>query len=93
MMENAEVVKTGICIYSGNVTYQVRIVKWHILYGTGDYEDPPEIADDREIECYYVWYENLINKGVYNRGGGSFLSVAEAIFAVEQTGSVEWRSA
>jgi len=52
----------GMCIYDDSTEYEVRIVKWHILYGTGDYDDPIELRDDNNIECYYVFYENFVNK-------------------------------
>ena len=29
-----------------------------LLYSTGDYEDPPEIAEDKECLCYYVWCDS-----------------------------------
>ena len=51
-----------MCIYDDSTEYEVRIVKWHILYGTGDYDDPIELRDDNNIECYYVFYENFVNK-------------------------------
>ena len=50
--------------------------------GTGDYEDSPEVADDREMPCVSVWYESLENKEKFNAGGGYFLTVEEAIEAV-----------
>jgi len=59
-IQNAEAVMRGKCIYNNTIEYEVKIVKWSILYGTGDYEDPAEIRDDRDIECYYVLYEDLV---------------------------------
>jgi len=58
-IQNAEAVMRGKCIYIDAIEYEVKIVKRYILYGTGDYEDPAEIRDDRDIECYYVFYEDL----------------------------------
>jgi len=26
----------------------------HTLYGSHDYEDPEDIHDDKEIECFYI---------------------------------------
>ena len=45
---------------------KVRIIKWDVLYGTGDFEDPKEIRDDKFTECYYVLYEDLSREGVFN---------------------------
>ena len=89
-MQNATIIKRGKCTYSEVVEYEVKIVKWHTLYGTGDDEDPDEIRDDRNIECYYVFYEDLINKGCCNTGGGGFLSIMEAISSVESNTKVNW---
>ena len=89
-MQNAAPMKQGKCAYGNTKEYFVKIVKWDILYGTGDYEDPEDIGDDRDIECYYVLYEDLVQKGVYNAGGGGFLSLEEAISSVELNNKVEW---
>ncbi len=83
-------IKRGKCIYSGSTEYEVKIVKWHVLYGTGDYYDPPEIQNDRNVECYYVLYEDLVNKGTFNAGGGGYLSLDEAVSSVEAKVQVKW---
>jgi hypothetical protein len=31
-----------------------RLFKSDTRWGSGDYEDPPEICDDQAIECYYL---------------------------------------
>ena len=89
-MQNAIAIKHGICIYNNSTEYEVKIIKWHILYGTGDYEDPKEIRDDKYVKCYYVFYESLVNKGLFNIGGGGFLSVEEAVRSVETKVDVKW---
>jgi hypothetical protein len=89
-MQNATAIKRGKCVYNISTEYEVRIVKWHVLYGTGDHEDPPEVQNDRNVECYYVFYEDLIKRGVFNTGGGSFLSIEEAIASVENKVDVKW---
>lgn len=65
MIDSAEVVKSGIWKYTDLIECEIRIVKWDILYGTGDYEDPPELCDDREIDCYYIFYESPAKKGEF----------------------------
>ena len=89
-MDSADVVKRGKCMYSIDTEYEVAIVKWHVLYGTGDYEDSNEISTDQNIECYYVLYENFMDKGSFNAGGGAFLSLEEAVKSVESMLCVEW---
>lgn len=83
MFENAEVVKEGIWKYSGSVECKVRIIKYHTLYGFGDYEDPIEISDDRDVECYYVLMESPVEKGEYPVIRGGFLTLEQAIEDVE----------
>jgi len=82
-ISNAFPVKRGKCTYANTTEYEVIIVKWHILYGTGDYEDPIEIQEDQNVDCYYIFHENLIKKGDFNAGGGAFLSLKDAIASVE----------
>jgi len=90
-IQNAVLIKHGKCTYDKAVEYEVKIVKWHIFYGTGDYEDSEKIRDDKNTECYYVFYENLINKGSFNVGRG-FLSIKEAVDSVENVVDVNWFS-
>lgn len=84
MFEGAEVVKEGTWIYDDCIVCNMRIIKWHTLYGSGDYEDPPEIQDDREIECYYVEYESMTENGKYG-GGRGFLTLSEAMEDAEKS--------
>ncbi|NFT06667.1 hypothetical protein FDF26_06230 [Clostridium botulinum] len=84
MFENAEVVLKGTWLYDGCITCHIRIIKWHTLYGSGDYEDPPEISDDKEIECYYVIFESIIDKGKIASSRGGFLTLSEAITEAEE---------
>ena len=83
MFENAEVVAEGTWLYDGCVPCYLRIIKWDILYGSGDYYDSPEIRDDKEIECFYILFEDMLEKGRYSRGGG-FLTLAEAMDDAEK---------
>lgn len=47
MFENAEVVAVGTWTYEGCIACNLRIIKWNILYGSGNYYDSPEIYDDK----------------------------------------------
>jgi hypothetical protein len=85
-----EVIKRGICFYDNSVEYEVRIIRGQVLYGTGDYEDLPNVSDDREIECYEIWYENLIKKGEFNRVG-QYCLLQDAILCVEEYAAVQWK--
>ncbi len=96
MLDDAEVVKRGIALYDGTVPYNVKIVKSSVLYGSGDYEDPEEIREDREVECYYIWYESpgppSRTGRPFRSGGGASLTLAEAMKHVEKAtyGTVRW---
>lgn len=85
MFENAKIIKEGIWWYDNSVECSIRIIKWHILYGSGDYEDLPDICNDKEVECYYVLYESLTQKGQFPIRRGGFLSLEEAIKDVESS--------
>lgn len=95
MFKDSDVVKTGVALYDQAVPYKVKIVRSQILYGTGDYEDPPEIREDQEVECFYIWYESPgateAQKRFFN-GGGEFIELDEAINQVQQAthGTIKW---
>lgn len=63
MFDYADVIKEGTAVYDKTVPYEVRIIESLVWYGSGDYEDTPEIREDRTMKCYYVWYESLLSKG------------------------------
>ena len=91
---NDEVAKAGTYLYDGTVICDVRIVRSMIYYGSGDYEDPPEIADDQERETFYIQYGSTIERGNYSAGGGAYPTLCEAVAAVENAPgfgkSVRW---
>ncbi len=56
LYDQDQIVRTGIWLYDNVAPTQIRIVKRPFTLGTGDYEDPPEIADDRDAPCFVlVW--------------------------------------
>jgi hypothetical protein len=76
-------VKQGLWFHAGVTACHVRIVRHHTLYGTGDAEDPPEIAADREVECYYVRFDMPREETAWQDGGAA-LSLREAVFLAER---------
>ena len=76
-MDDATVVKRGWWLYAGTIRCDVHIVERDFFPGTGDYEDPPEIGDDRDIICYELRYEIPGYPPKY-AGGGSYLTIEEA---------------
>ena len=81
-IEDAEPIKRGTWLYAGSVPCEVRIVRHHTLYSSGDYEDPPEIADDQVVECFYLLFHTPAGQPEWV-GGGAALSLDEAISIAE----------
>ena len=78
-----KVVKTGTFLYDDLVLCDVRIVYSTICYGSGDWEDPPELAEDRDGEFFAVQWGSTTARGVFNAGSGGGNSIQEAIAAAE----------
>ncbi len=76
-------VKQGLWFFAGVTTCHVHIVRHHTLYGTGDADDPPELARDREVECYYIRFDKP-HTPVPWQDGGAALSLREAVFLAER---------
>ncbi len=79
-----EIVKAGTFLYDGEVLCDVVIVRGPILYGSGDEEDPPEYADDREQETFYIWFGSTTARGQFNAAGPARFTLAEAMKAAEE---------
>jgi len=82
-LDSLPCVKQGLWFHGGVSTCHVRIVRHHLLYGTGDADDPPELARDRPAECYYIRFD-LPQGGQLWRDGGVALSLREAVFMAER---------
>jgi hypothetical protein len=89
---DGQVVKQGTWLYAGEVVCDVRIVKHDWRYGTGDYEDPPDVREDLQGEFYDLEFGSPVKRGEYLSGGGSHLSLAEAVSEAEAAthGTVRW---
>lgn len=84
-INRCKIMKKGILLYDNVLEYSVIIIESDILYGTGDFEDPPEIAEDRKCLCYYVWCDSPCNRNEFRSGwDNGFLSVQEAMKAIEK---------
>jgi hypothetical protein len=88
--ENEELVSRGSWLY-GTIRLGIFVIRRQVRYGSGDNEDPPDIADDRNVETYVVRYEIAGSGGGYT-GGGQYLSLTEAKRDAEQIcgASVTW---
>jgi hypothetical protein len=77
--EDWHIIKQGTWLYAGQVVCDIRIVKHHWRYGSGDYEDNPEDREDRQGEFYYIQYGSTIERGIYPGHGVCCDSLEEAI--------------
>jgi hypothetical protein len=88
-----EVAKTGTFLYDAKITCDIRIIRSPVWYGSGDYQDPPEIADDHEQQTFYLQYGSTTLRDYYN-AGGSYPTLSAAVNAAEAApgigSSVRW---
>jgi hypothetical protein len=83
-LSSADVVEMeGTFLYDGTVVCDLRIVRRPVRFGSGDYEDPPEIRDDLVQDTYYVEYGSTTERSVFNAGGGAHDSLRAAITSAE----------
>jgi hypothetical protein len=78
-----KVVKTGTFLYDDTGLCDIRIVYRTICHGSGDWEDPPEMADDQHGEFFGVQWGSTTVRGVFNAGSGGGTSIQKAIAAAE----------
>jgi hypothetical protein len=92
MQDRGEIVARGSWLYAGSVRSGIVDVRRAVRYGTGDYEDPPDIAEDRFIETYEPWFELPGEPGNFGAGGGQYATLTDALAAVEALcgDSVDW---
>ena len=89
-MDRKEIIKTGKATYDNSVNYLVRIIKTDFKPGSGDHEDPPEIANDIHGTSFEIQYSPP-NESVFKSGGGHFNTVEDAVReADKKTGGVVW---
>jgi hypothetical protein len=88
-----DVVLEGTWLYAGGISCRIAIVRRGTLYGTGDYEDPPEVAEDRQVEAFEVLYTAAGEPDRFSSGGGQFPSLELARAAAEAAcgPSVTWK--
>jgi hypothetical protein len=49
-----KLIRVGEWLYDGRISLAARLFKSDTRWGSGYYEDPPEICDDQAMECYYL---------------------------------------
>lgn len=95
-IDKDKIVKTGEWLYDGVIPCQIIITREDMFPGTGDYEDPPKISEDKDIPCFQIHYEGPSRRGESNSGagGGYALTLEDAIRDVESTirSKVTWKT-
>jgi hypothetical protein len=81
--ERGEIVLEGTWLYAGETSCRIVIVRRGEWYGSGDYEDPPEIADDRVVETFEILYTPAGDPSRLSKGGGQYRTLREAREAAE----------
>lgn len=56
------ILKTALC-RCGLREYCLFLCASKFFPGTGDHADPPELRDDRAIDCYCLWLEDITTAG------------------------------
>ncbi|MEF7612999.1 hypothetical protein V4F39_03680 [Aquincola sp. MAHUQ-54] len=87
-------IKQGLWFYGGVTCCHVRIVRDQMLHGSHDADDPPELALDRMMDCFYVRYDlpHAPRQPADWHDGGAALSLREAVFLAERRlgPSIHW---
>ena len=71
-------------LYDGAVPIRIRVHSSPMYYGTGDYEDPTDIAEDRPGNFYIVSHEMAGRPGVFSNVMPNLESVEEVVATVER---------
>jgi|LakMenEpi03Aug12_release.lakeMendotaPanAssembly.Ray.scaffolds.fasta_scaffold188535_2 hypothetical protein len=88
------VVREGTWLYAGSVPTAVRIRTAFVRYGTGDYEDSPDVRDDAERPGFSIEWERAGGGGWDGGMSSHYDTFEEALAAVAAatSGTVTWKS-
>ena len=84
-------VRRGAFLYDKTLVCDVRVVRSEVCYGSGDHEDPPELAEDQSVPCFYVEYGSTTQRGGWLAacsGGGGLRCPSDAGFIGLEPGRV-----
>lgn len=85
METDEKLVAVGKWLYDDAIECVVQIVRRNIAYGSGDYEDPVEVREDREGQFYYLKFFNPANPGRHSSESGAYDSIELAKNAARLT--------
>ena len=87
-MNDFTVVKEGTWLYDGSVPTGVRIVSCSIRYGSGDWQDPPELQEDHVVPGFDVQWASPTTPRDYGENPSAvFPSLRDAVAHAERA---EW---
>lgn len=83
--------RTAVLLYGGTAEYKAYVCSSKTLHGTGDHEDGAEIAEDKKIDCFTVYFSDLRDENAICAGGGEYEKIEDATAAVEKyEGFLKW---
>ncbi len=88
LRSDEKIVKRGTFLYDSSVLCDIRIVYSTCIPGSGDDQDPPELADDRDGDFFYVQYGSTTARGVFHANGGGGATLEAAMTAAESTSGI-----
>ena len=89
--EQLPVVREGVWLYAGETPVRVRVLISPETWGTGDYEDDENIAENQPIPCFFLTYESAGSPGRFPNNIANLMSLEAAIaFAEERFPGIEW---
>ncbi len=85
------IARSGRWLYAGSVPCAVQIVQRSLRPGTGDWEDPPEVANDVEGKFFELEYHTMVGTLPWV-GGGYFETMEQASRKAEKLlgPTLEW---
>ena len=83
-IENLPIVRDGVWLYAKTVPVRVRVLSSPETWGTGDYEDEPETAENQSIACYFLAYETAGAPGVFCNVVPNLFTIEAAVALAEQ---------
>jgi hypothetical protein len=94
MEQLGPIVREGTWLYGETTPVGVRIRATTVRYGTGDYEDPPDVRDDAPSAGFSVEWERAGDGGWDGGVSTAYETLDEALSAVAAAtkGTVQWNS-
>ena len=83
-LDDLPIIAEAEWLHDGGVPIRIRVHASPMYYGTGDYEDPSDIAEDSPGNFYILSHEAAGTPGVFSVARPNLESVEEVIATVER---------